>query len=112
MITDEQLSDLFAEGTAPERDPTFALWVAAGIGRMRLRRRFLALALRAAVMLMLFATMFLAIRPIESALAQLFQGVPQFMGVPVPMALGALVVGLVLRARRYFPLPRFAPPPS
>ena len=96
-MTDTQLSELFAEGTAPERDPAFAQRVAAEIGRTRLRMRFLALALRAAAMLMLFVVIFAASRLIEPVLAQLVEGVPQFMGVPVPMAvLGVLVAGLVL----------------
>ena len=113
MLTDKQLSELFAEGTAPERDPDFALSVAAGIGRTRLRMRFLALALRAAVMLMLSVPIFVASRVIEPVLAQLVDWAPQFMGVPVPqVVLGVLVTGLVLRARLYLPLPRFAPPPS
>ena len=93
-MTDKQLSELFAEGTAPERDPAFALWVAAGIGRTRLRMRFLALALRAAVMLMLSVAIFVASRLIEPVLAQLVEGAPQFMGVPVPL----VVVGVLVAA--------------
>lgn len=114
MLTDKQLSELFAEGTAPERDPAFALWVAAGIGGTRLRMRLLALALRAAVMLIPFVAVFVASRLIEPVLAQLVERVPQFMGVPVPMVvLGVLVVVVVLlRARLYGPLRRFASPPS
>ena len=111
-MTDKQLSELFAEGTAPERDPAFVLWVAAGIARPRRRMRLLALALRAAVMLMPFVALFVASRLIERVLAQFVEGVPQFMGVPVPMVvLGVLVTGLVLRAQLYLPLRRFAPPP-
>jgi hypothetical protein len=113
-MTDTQLSELFAEGSAPERDPAFALRVAAEIGRTRLRMRLLALALRAAVMLIPFVAVFVASRLIEPVLAQLLQRVPQFMGVPVPIVvLGVLVVGVVLlRARVYGPLRRFASPPS
>jgi hypothetical protein len=114
VLTDKQLSDLFAEGTAPERDPAFALRVAAGIGRTRLRMRFLALALRATVTLMLCVAMFVAIRLSEPVLAQLVEGMPRFMGVPVPLVLGLLVAAFVLRAQLHIPLPlrRFAPPPS
>jgi hypothetical protein len=113
VLTDKQLSELFAEGTAPERDPAFALWVAAGIGRTRFRMRLLALAPRAAVMLMLAVAIFVASRLIEPVLAPLVEGLPQFMGVPVPMVvLGVLVAGLVLRARLYIPLRLFASPPS
>lgn len=111
-MTDKQISDLFAEGTAPERDPAFALWVEAGIGRARLRVRLLALALRATVVLMLSGAVFVASRPIKPVLVQLVDGSPQFMGVPVPVVLGVLVAGLALCARRYLlPLRRFAPPP-
>lgn len=106
-MTDESLSGLFIEGTAPERDPAFELRVQTEIGRTRLRMRFLALALRAAPMLMLSAALFVAIRLIEPMLAPLVEGVPRFMGVPVPMVLGALVVGLILRARRFVSPPRF-----
>lgn len=113
-MTDKTLADLFAEGTAPERDPAFALSVAAGIGRTRLRMRLLALALRATVMLMLSVAMFVAIRLSKPVLAQLVEGMPRFMGVPVPLVLGVLVAALVLRAQRHIsiPLRRFALPPS
>jgi hypothetical protein len=64
-------------------------------------------------MLMLSVAIFVASRPIEPVLARLVGGAPQFMGVPVPMVvLGVLVTGLVLRARLYIPLGRFASPPS
>lgn len=92
-MTDKQLSDLFADGTAPERDPAFALSVAAGIRRTRLRRRLLALAQRATVLLVLSVAMFVAIRLSKPVLAQLVEGMPQFMGVPVPLVLAALVYG-------------------
>jgi hypothetical protein len=42
-----------------------------------------------------------ASRLIEPVLARLVEGVPQFMGVPVPMAmLGVFVAGLVLLRSR------------
>ena len=98
MTTDKVLSDLFAEGTAPERDPAFTLAVAAGIGNERLRMRLLALALRVAVLLMLAVGLFVASRLIEPMLAPLFERLPQFMGVPVPLVLlGLVVAGLALR---------------
>jgi hypothetical protein len=101
VLTDKQLSELFAEGTAPERDPAFAHWVAAGIGRTGFHMRVLALALRVAVMLMLAVVLLVASRLIERVLARLVEGVPQFMGVPVPMAmLGVLVAGVVLLRSR------------
>jgi hypothetical protein len=104
-MPDKQLSELFAEGTAPDRDPAFALQVAAEIGRSRIRMRFLAPALRAAVMLMLAVVIFAASTVIEPIFAQLVEEVPQFMGVPVPMAvLGAIVAGLGLRAKLHIPL--------
>ncbi|HMN46311.1 MAG TPA: hypothetical protein PKE27_17165 [Povalibacter sp.] len=104
----DELKELFTEGTAPERDPAFALQVAAEIRRSRLRSRFLAFALREAPMLMLFVVLFAASRVIAPVLAQLLEGVPQFMGVPVPMvALGVLVAGLALCARHGLPLRRW-----
>jgi len=113
VVTDQQLSDLFTEGTAPERDPAFALWVASGIGRARLRRRLLALGLRVTVLLMLSVPVFVASRLIAPVLAHLVEGWPRFMGVPVPIVvLGVLVTGLVLRARLYVLFGRFAPFPS
>jgi len=97
-MTDKQISDLFAEGTAPERDPAFTLEVTAGIGRSRLRMRLLALALRVAAVLMLAAVVFVASRLIEPSLAPLVEGLPRFMGVPVPLVvLGLVVAGLALR---------------
>jgi hypothetical protein len=103
VLTDKQLSALFADATSPEHDPAFVLSVAAEIGRTRLRMRFLALALRAAAMLMLSVAVVTASRLIEPVLGRLVEGVPQFMGVPGPMVvLGVLVAGLVLlRGRLY-----------
>lgn len=103
-MTDERLSHLFAEGTAPERDAAFAAQVAAGIGRARLRIRLLALALRAAAVLLFVGAAFLAARAVEPALTQLAETWPQFMGVPAPLVLGVLFIGLAFRARRYLGL--------
>ena len=100
-MTDQQLSDLFAQGTAPERDPDFALGVAVGIGRARLRARLGALALRAAVGLMLAGVTFVAAGMIKPVLVQLVDGAPQFMGVPLPLVLGVLAAGLAVSARSY-----------
>jgi hypothetical protein len=109
VVTDQQLSDLFTEGTAPERDPAFGLQVAAALGRARLRRRLLALGLRVIVQLMLAVPVFVASRLIAPVLAHLVEGVPQFMGVPVPIVvLGVLVAGVVLRARLYILFQRLA----
>ena len=114
MLTDQQLSELFTEGTAPERDPAFALRVAGEIGRTRLRMRVLALALRAAAMLMLSVAIIVASRLIEPVLAPLVEGTPRFMGVPLPMVVlgGVLVAGLILRAPLHIPLRRLVSPPS
>ena len=113
MVTDQQLSDLFAEGTAPERDHAFALQVAAAVGRTRLRRRLLALGLRVTVPLILSVPIFVASRLIAPVLAHLVEGVPQFMGVPVPIVvLGVLVVGLVQRVRLQVLFRLFAPSSS
>lgn len=100
-MTDRQLSEWFTEGTAPEHDAVFTLLVASGIGRARLRRRLLALGLRAVVVLMLSIPVFVASRLIGPVLAQLVEGWPLFMGVPVPVVLGVLVAGLALRSRLY-----------
>jgi hypothetical protein len=110
-MSDSELSDLFAEGTAPERDPDFVLQVAAGIGRARLRNRLFALTGRATGVLVLAVAMFVALGLIKPLLVQLLDGSPQFMGVPEPVVLGALIAGLALRAWRYLrPLGLIAPP--
>lgn len=101
-MTDEQISGLFAEGTAPESDPAFALRVAADIGRARFRSRFLALALPATAVLILSGATFVTAEVVKPMLVQLIDGAPQFMGVPVPVVLGVLAVaGLAASARRY-----------
>lgn len=110
-MSDSEFSDLFAKGTAPERDPEFVLLVAAGIGRVRLRNRLFALAGRATGVLVLAVAMFVAISLIKPLLVQLVDGSPQFMGVPVPVVLGGLVAGLALRGWHHLrPLGLFAPP--
>ena len=100
-MTGQPLSDLFTEGTAPERDPAFTLLVASGIGRARLRRRLLALGLRVTVLLILSVPVFVASGLIAPVLAQLVAGWPRFMGVPVPVVLGVLAAALTLRSRLY-----------
>jgi hypothetical protein len=99
-MTDPRLADLFAEGTAPERDAAFVARVTAGIGRARLGARLLTLALQAAVTLTLAIAVFVAGRLIEPALMLLADQSPRFMGVPVPVMLGVLLVGLALYAPR------------
>lgn len=111
-MSDTDLSDLFATGTTPERDPAFELWVADGIGRARLRSRLLSLALRAIVVLMLSGAIFAASNLIKPVLVQLVDGSPQFMGVPVPVVLGALLTALAIRTWRDLFAFRFFTPPS
>ena len=101
MVPDTLLSEVFAEGTAPARDPAFTLSVECEIGRARLRRRLLTLGLRVTVLLMLSVPVFMASRLIAPVLAQLVEGWPRFMGVPVPVVLGVLVVALARRLRIY-----------
>ena len=100
-MTDEQLAKLFTEGTAPERDEAFVGRTAAQIGFERLASRFLSLALPALIFVMLLTVIFVAVRTIEPLLAPIAQSSPQFMGVPVPLALGALALGLVAYAWRF-----------
>jgi hypothetical protein len=100
-MSDQQLSDLFAEGTAPESDPGFTGRVEAEIGRVRLRSRLLAVALPACGVLMLSGVLYEAAAVIRPVLAPLVGEAPQFMGVPFPIVLGALAAGLALSARRY-----------
>lgn len=100
-MSDQELAGLFTEGTAPERDLAFALRVEADIGRARLRIRLLELAFRAGVMLMLAGAVFVAVRAIRPVLGDLLERWPDFMGVPMPVVLVAVVAGLALRGRRY-----------
>jgi hypothetical protein len=100
-MTDKQLSDLFAEGTAPESDPAFELKVATDIGRARFRSRLLALALPATGVLAVSGALYVVAGMIQPVLGQLVDESLQFMGVPVPVVLGALAAGLALSARRY-----------
>ena len=96
-MTDERLTSLFAEGTAPERDTEFARRVDARIERARRGQRLVAFTVRALVILTLAATLFMTVRTFEPALAQIAENSPQFMGVPLPLVLGALAVGLAVR---------------
>ena len=100
-MTDQPLSNLFTEGSAPQRDPAFTFRVASGIGRARLRRQLLALGLRVTVLLILAVPIFVASRLAAPVLAQLVEGWPRFMGVPVPLVLGVLVAALARRTRLY-----------
>jgi hypothetical protein len=100
-MSDKLLSDLFAEGTAPESDPGFTKRVDAEIRRARLGRRLVALALPATGVLMLSSALYGAASVIRPVLAPLFDAAPQFMGVPLPVALSALAAGLAVSARRF-----------
>jgi hypothetical protein len=96
-MTDEHVTSLFAEGTAPEHDDAFAGRVDARIGKARLGMRRLALAVRLAVIVTLVAIVFVTVRALGPLLGQLAETSPKFMGVPVPLVLGALAAGLVVR---------------
>jgi hypothetical protein len=100
-MTDEHLTSLFAEGTAPERDTAFASRIDARIASARRGLRLLAFAIRTLVILTLAAAMFVTVRALEPALGQIAESSPQFMGVPVPLILVALAVGLAVRALRF-----------
>jgi hypothetical protein len=100
-MSDKQISDLFAEGTAPERDPAFELKVASTIGRARFRSRLLALVLPATGVLVASGALYGTASLIQPVLGQLLDESLQFMGVPAPVVLGVLAAGLVLSARRY-----------
>jgi hypothetical protein len=102
-MDDPRLADRFAEGTAPERDPTFAEGVATRIGRVRLAAR-LALVARASVVLALIAAVYVAGRAVAPAVARIAELSPEFMGVPVPLVLGALIIGLLRRVKPYLRL--------
>jgi hypothetical protein len=100
-MADDQLTGLFADGTAPERDAAFAQRVDARIASERRGARLLALAIRTLVILTLAAAMFVTVRLLEPTLQQIAENSPQFMGVPVPLVLGALAVGLAVGVRRF-----------
>ena len=100
-MTDKPLSDLFAEGTAPETDAAFTRGVEAEIGRARLRGRLLAIARPATAVLALSGLTFVTAGAVRPLLGQLIEGTPRFMGVPAPVVLCAALAALALGARRY-----------
>ena len=104
-MADDQLTELFADGTAPERDTAFAQRVDARIASERRRLRLLPLAMRALVVLALAGAAFVALRTLEPALqptlGQIAESSPQFMGVPLPLVLGVLAVGLTVGVLRF-----------
>ena len=97
----DQLTDLFASGTAPERDAAFARRIDARIASERRGFHLAALAVRALVILMFAAALFVTIRELEPALQEIAGSSPQFMGVPLPMILVVLAIGLAARALRF-----------
>ncbi len=99
-MADEQLTGLFADGTAPERDAGFARRVDARIASERRGRRLLALAVRVLAILIVAATAFAAVRFLEPTLQQVSETLPHFMGVPVPLVLGVAAAGLAVHAWR------------
>ena len=103
-MNDPGLADLFAEGTAPERDATFAEGVETRIGRARLAACVSALVARASVVLALVAAVYAASRAVTPAFARIAEISPKFMGVPVPLVLGAIIIGLLLRVKPYLRL--------
>jgi hypothetical protein len=99
-MNEEQLSDLFATGTAPEIDQAFVLQVAMLTARAQRRVRLLALVRRVVSALTWAMGIFVASRMLEAVFVPLFEGVPEFMGVPVPMVvLATLLAGLMRYVR-------------
>jgi hypothetical protein len=103
-MADEQLTGLFAEGTAPERDAAFAQRVDARIVSVRRGARALALSVRVLVMLTLGAIAFATVRLAEPTLRQIAEISPEFMGVPVPLMLTVFGLGLLARLPRFIGL--------
>jgi hypothetical protein len=97
-MTDAQLDQFFAEGTAPERDAMFARRVNARIASERRGRNLVAVWLRALAILAVAAMLFATIRLAEPVLLQIAETSPHFMGVPVPLILIVLAAGLAVRA--------------
>lgn len=102
-MTDDQLSNLFAEGTAPERDAVFAGRVDAQIARAPKPSPLLLHTLRAALVLAIAGAVFVTLRAVgpifEPAPGHVDLALPHVMGVPLPLVLGALVFGAALRFR-------------
>jgi hypothetical protein len=99
-MTDERLAELFAEGSAPERDAAFAGRIEAEIGREHLRMRMLAAALRMLAVLTIAGMIFVTIRVMEPALELIAESSPKIVGVPAPLVFGALAIGLFIYAFR------------
>ena len=97
----EQLDELFAGGTAPERDAAFAQRVDAAIASERRGLRLAALAIRALVILIFAGALFVIVRELEPTLQQIAGASPQFMGVPLPLILVVLALALAVRALRF-----------
>jgi hypothetical protein len=100
-MSEPSISDLFAEGTAPDRDPAFEMNVAADIGRARVLDRLARFALPVTGALVLSGAVHGAAEVVRPLLAPALEGATQFMGVPLPVVLVALAAGLALTARRY-----------
>lgn len=100
-LSGQELSDLFAQGTAPDADPAFERSVTARIGRARRIGRLAALALPATAVLVFSAAAFATATVVRPVLAPLVEGAPQFMGVPAPLVLAALAAVLALGALRH-----------
>jgi hypothetical protein len=100
-MTDEPLADLFAEGTAPERDAAFVRRVDARIASERRGVRLAALAVRVLVILAFAATLFFTVRELEPALQLIAGTSPQFMGVPLPLIMIVLAIVLAVHALRF-----------
>ena len=102
-MSDRKLSGLFADGTAPERDSAFAARVDAAIGRARWGIR-LARVIAASLALALVMAFYFAGRVVVPPLAGLIGNSPDFMGVPILLVLGMLIIGLLFGTKRYFRL--------
>lgn len=100
-MADDQLAELFASGTAPDRDAEFAERVDARIAGARRAARYRAHSIRALAMLALGAAAFVTLRLLEPALSWVAEISPEFMDVPAPLVLTVLAVGLSPRALRF-----------
>jgi hypothetical protein len=101
-MSDDDLSNLFRQGTSPVRDTAFDRRVEAKIRRLRLRARLLrapGAALRGAVVGASAGALFLAVRTIEPWATRLLDGVPELMGVPAPVTIAAVALTALFLAR-------------
>jgi len=99
MMNDDELVDLFQRGTAPERDKLFVERVTADVRQLQIIRKLVVL-IKIAGFASFAVVLFILVELFQPTIIRLLDGLPEFMSVPLPQAVIAILCAIVVLIRR------------